>query len=374
MSVIAALVLAAGFSSRMGRFKPLLPLGGQTVIDHVIDTFRAAGLGRITVVTGHQADALEARLHGAGVHTVRNPDHAQGMYSSVRCGIASLADDVQACLLLPVDIPLVRPATLAALAASHRADGPAVCYPRFGREAGHPPLIARRVFREILADDGTRGLRAVLARHDGADTMALDVADEGVLLDMDTPEDYRRLAVLAHRRDLPSVAECEAILALHGVAEPVRRHGRAVAAVAQALARQLGDIDPRLVGAAGLLHDILRAQPDHAAAGARLITQLGHPAVAALVATHMDLDACPPRPGPTSAAAVLYLADKLVREDRRVTLAQRFGPALQRHAGQPDALAAARRRLAQACQVQAAIEARTALPCEALLLDCGVPS
>jgi len=76
--------------------------------------------------------------------------------------------------------------------------------------------------------------------------------------DMDTPEDYTRLAEMARHRHLPSAAECEAILELHGVAEPVRRHGRAVAAVALALSRSLDKLDPQLVNAAALLHDIGR--------------------------------------------------------------------------------------------------------------------
>ena len=344
MAAVAALVLAAGYSSRMGRFKPLLRLGGSSVIERVVGAFREAGISRITVVTGHQR------------------------------GIADMADDVQACLLLPADIPLVRPATLAALAACHRAEGPAVHYPRFGGHAGHPPLIERRVFREILADDGAQGLRGVLARHDGTDAAGLAVADEGVLLDMDTPDDYRRLAVRAHRRDVPSAAECEAILELHAVAEPIRRHGRAVAAVAQAIARHLAGVDARLVTAAALLHDIVREQPAHAAAGARLITGLGYPRVAGLVARHMDFGAAAEDTDPTGAAAVVFIADKLVREDRRVALAERFGPAFVRFAGQPDALAAAQRKYRSACAVLAAIEARAGLRCAQMLADCGVPS
>ena len=74
-------------------------------------------------------------------------------------------------------------------------------YPRFAGKRGHPPLIARRLFGEILAGDGEGGLRALLARHEAAD---VDVADEGILLDMDTPEDYQRLAELARRRDVPT--------------------------------------------------------------------------------------------------------------------------------------------------------------------------
>jgi putative nucleotidyltransferase with HDIG domain len=368
MSRFAALVLAAGYSSRMGRFKPLLPLGDKSAVAWATRAFHDGGITDIGVVTGHASAELEPELRRLGVAVLRNPAYDSGMYSSIRAGIASLAPEVDACFLLPVDIPLIRPTTIAALSAHYNDNGPAVLYPRFAGKRGHPPLIARRLFDEILAGDGAGGLRALLARHDAAE---IDVADEGILLDMDTPEDYTRLAEMARRRHLPSAAECEAILEIHGVAEPVRRHGRAVAAVALALSRNLDNLDPQLVVAAALLHDIAKGQPAHAEAGAALLAGLGYPELAGAVARHMDFDL---GDGQLDTAAVVFIADKLVREDRRIPLEARFQPAFERFAGQPEALAGAQRRYQSALKVLHAIEARAGASCEQLLSVCGVPT
>ena len=97
----------------MGAFKPLLPFGERTLVDHVVTNLRAAGVARIHVVTGFQADALAPELARLGVTRAHNPDFAAGMFSSVRAGVASLPADVDAFLLAPVDVPLLRPSTIA---------------------------------------------------------------------------------------------------------------------------------------------------------------------------------------------------------------------------------------------------------------------
>jgi molybdenum cofactor cytidylyltransferase len=367
MPRLAALILAAGYSSRMGSFKPLLRLGDRSALEWAVDAFRAAGIADIGVVTGHRAAELEPELARLGVAALRNPAYDSGMYSSIRAGIGSLAPEVDACFVLPIDIPLVRPATVAAIAEHYDGSAP-IFYPTFRGQRGHPPLIGRELFAEIAAGDGEGGLRAVLQRHAAT---AVAVADQAILLDMDTPEDHQRLDAFAHHRDVPNVAECEAILDLHAVAEPIRRHGHAVAAVAAALAGHLDGIDAPLVLAAGLLHDIVRDQPAHAEAGAALIAGLGYPALADIIGKHMDFDLADRQP---DAAAVVFVADKLVREDRRVSLETRFQPAFARFAGQPEALAGARRRYQSALRVLQAIEARAGAGCNQMLAACGVPS
>jgi hypothetical protein len=268
---------------------------------------------------------------------------------------------------LPVDVPLVRSSTISALAATGAACPAAVTYPEFRGQRGHPPLIRRDLFAEILAGDGDGGLRALLLRHEAAEVA---VADEAILLDMDTPDDYQRLALRALRRHLPTEAECEAILELEGVGEPIRRHGRAVAAVAGNLARHLDNIDADLLVAASLLHDIAKGQPDHAAAGAAIVTRHGYPAVADAMRQHMDFGF---GDGHIDAAAIVFIADKLVCEDHRVALANRFQPAFDRFAGQPEALAGARRKYENARRVLEAIEHSAGMNHAEMLRNCGVP-
>ncbi len=361
---LAAVILAAGYSSRMaGEFKPLLPIGGESVLARAIASFREAGVAEIAVVVGHRAGELAAPVRREGAACVVNPRHAEGMYTSVVAGIGALDPEVDGCFLLPVDMPLVRPSTIHRLADSFRADR-AVLYPTFRGRRGHPPLIARGLFAEILAGDGMGGLKRVLAAHpEAADEVG--VFDAGILLDMDTPEDYARLCARDFRADCPTVEECAAILAEAGTAEATVRHGRAVAGVARRLARAVGEgVDADLAVAAALLHDIAKGAPDHAAAGARMLSAIGFPEVARIVARHGDLGGAV---GAPDAAAMVYLADKLVREDRRVSLEERFRPALTRFAADPAALAAAVRRLEVARAVAAAVEARAGTGLDALL-------
>jgi putative nucleotidyltransferase with HDIG domain len=372
--VLAALILAAGYSSRMGQFKPLLPLDGRTVIESTIDTFRSAGITRISVVTGHEAAQLQPLLKTRKIAAVHNPDYASGMYSSVQAGIKSLSADIDACFLLPADIPLVRPATVETIAERYASDRPSIIYPIFRGQRGHPPLIARSLFAEILAGDGAGGLRALLQRHQ-ADAREVDVFDEGILLDMDTPEDYAQLVKLAPRRHLPTAAECEAIFAARAVPEPICRHGRAVAAIAEALTKRLnaqGIInDPNLVRAASLLHDIVKGQPAHAAAGAAIVAELGFPEVADIIGQHMDIDFDGSSP---TEAAIVFLADKLVQEDRRVPLEERFRPAFERFRDQPEALRGATRKYDTALTILGAVERLAGETLTSILADCEVPA
>jgi putative nucleotidyltransferase with HDIG domain len=373
-TALAALVLAAGYSSRMGHFKPLLPLDGKTVIESTIATFRNAGITRIIVVTGHESAHLQPFLKGMGVPTVHNPDYASGMYSSVQTGIKSLPEDVDACFLLPADIPLVRPATIKAIAERYASNRPSIVYPVFQGERGHPPLIAHGLFSEIIAGNGEGGLRTLLQRHE-LKASEVEVFDEGILLDMDTPEDYARLTMLAPRRHVPTAAECGAILAALGIAHPICRHGYAVAAIAEVLTKRLNTqgiiIDPNLVRAACLLHDIAKGKSAHAKVGAAIVADLGFPEVANIIGQHMDIDF---DGGSPREADIVFLADKLVREDRRVPLEERFRPAFERFRDQPEALRGATQKYDTACAILGAVERLTDTSVPDILANCGAPA
>ena len=107
MGKYAAVIPAAGLSSRMGAFKPLLPLGPKAMIDHVIDTLTAGGVSQVIVVTGHNADLLEMHLKGRPVQTVFNAGYARNqMFDSVKLGLAFLADEYDGVYITPGDVPL----------------------------------------------------------------------------------------------------------------------------------------------------------------------------------------------------------------------------------------------------------------------------
>ena len=173
----------------------------------------------------------------------------------------------------------------------------------------------------------------------------------------------------AARREIPTAGECEAILARQRLPKPVIRHSRKVAEIAMQIADALAAtglaIDPELVCAGGLLHDVAKGQPNHAKTGAAILCGLGMPAVAAVVAVHTEMSFT----GAIDERAIVHLADKLASGDRLVTLDERFATALLRFRDNPDALDAALRRKAVAQQIASAIEAKLGAPITVILRD-----
>jgi len=359
---VAAILLAAGFSSRMGSFKPLLPLwdssGLTSVLERNIALFRAAGLDDIRVVIGHRAADLIPLLDRLQVKPVINAHYREGMFSSVVAGVGSLAKDVAAFFLLPVDIPLVRRQTLADILSAAANPEQRVIYPTFRGRRGHPPLISAGFRAEIETWSGEGGLKRLLEKHEG-EAIEVEVADEGILLDMDTPDDYRQLLERSAALQVPTTEECRVLLEnVLRVEADIRGHGEMVAALAARLGSELNragcGMDIELLTAAGLLHDLARNEPDHAARAADMLWDQGFGKVAELVARHMDLTLVEGEP--LGAEELLYLADKLVQGERLVTLKERFSGALERHAHEPAILKRVVERLQTAQAVQARLE------------------
>ena len=197
---VAAIILAAGYSSRMGRLKPLLPLGERTVIARVVSLFKEAGLGQVLVVLGHAREKIAPVLPPLGARPVDNPDFAQGMFSSVRAGASALDPGTEAFFMLPVDIPLVERSTVEAMLAAQRQRPQSVIYPCFQGRRGHPPLLPAGLIPAILDHPPDGNLRQVLSPRAG-DAFNLEVADENILFDIDDWNDYQEL--LRRWRDRP---------------------------------------------------------------------------------------------------------------------------------------------------------------------------
>jgi putative nucleotidyltransferase with HDIG domain len=356
-SRIAAIVLAAGYSSRMAQFKPLLPLAGSTALERSIGVFRAAGVTDVIAVLGHRADELQPLAERAGARCLRNPHFEQGMFSSVAAGCRALSDRADAAFVLPADIPLVRPHTIRQLAAAFALRGTGIVYPVFEGRRGHPPLIARGILAKAAEDSAAGPLSDLLARHE-SEAIDLPVADQAIHMDMNTGAEYDDLSALAARREIPTRAECEAILAGLSVEPAIVRHSRLVADVAQRIAHALSQsglsLNMDLVVAGALLHDVAKGQPDHAGVGAAILRGMDFPEVVAVVASHTDLDF----DGRLDESAIVYLADKLMTGERPVTIEERFEAAFRRFADDPAALEAAERRLSTAKAVSLAVETR----------------
>jgi CTP:molybdopterin cytidylyltransferase MocA len=349
----------------MGALKALLPMGGLPVLEHCVSLFRDCGIKDVVVVTGHRADEVGAVAKAAGARVTFNPDYADGMYGSIRAGVEGLAGQCTGFFLLPVDIPLLRRGTVHLLARSF-AEAPArMCYPMFDDRRGHPPLLHRECIPAILAERQPEGgLRTLLARIEAeqpAQVREVQVADANIHVDLDTPEDYRAGCLRFDRRSLPTMTECEAILAhIHPMPTKGLAHGRAVAEVAAALGdavnRHSGrGLDLELCRVCGWLHDFAKGHPCHEAEGARWLDELGFERAAAIVAAHKDLD-WTPQMG-IGERELVHLADKLVRGSRLVHIEERFEEKLVLFRDDPEAIGAIRHRYEQAQRLATAVEA-----------------
>jgi len=189
---VLGLVLAAGLSSRMGAFKPLLPLRGRTVLENTVDSLLSGGADSVVAVAGYRGGEVEALLrerYGARARVVRNPDYDRtDMLRSIQLGCRALPD-CDAFFLLPGDMPLVRRSTFEKLLRSRGTGG--VVFPERDGRRGHPPLIESCLIPEILSYEGPDGLRGLWRRHEH-EIHAVPVDDEGVSIDLDTPEMYER--------------------------------------------------------------------------------------------------------------------------------------------------------------------------------------
>ena len=235
---VAGLVLAAGESSRMGRDKALLPYRGRTFLETIVAKLREAGLPRVAVVLGHHADEIRRAVNLQGVEVVTNRDYLRGQTTSLQAGLAALnnrplqrepsgdeesrdssnfrarflaplgmtqfpkvvqqsieSDEpkpLDAVLLCLVDHPAFEPSTVSALVESFARTAAPVVIPTHGGRRGHPVLIARPLFEPLLALTEDQAANSVI-RAWSSQTQFVEVADPGILVDVDDPDAYRAL-------------------------------------------------------------------------------------------------------------------------------------------------------------------------------------
>jgi molybdenum cofactor cytidylyltransferase len=198
-SGVAAIVLAAGRSTRMGPDNKLLAMiGDKPMVRHVVEAALASKASPVIVVTGHEADHVRAALAGLEVTFQHNPEFALGLSGSVRRGLSAAPADAKAGLILLGDMPKVTPAILNRLIAVHGEEPTAAAVaPVAGGRRGNPVLITRQLFQAMDSVSGDTGARALLDAA-GAAVAEVAVSEDGVLLDIDTPE-----ALNALKRTLP---------------------------------------------------------------------------------------------------------------------------------------------------------------------------
>jgi CTP:molybdopterin cytidylyltransferase MocA len=200
--MIAGIILAAGESSRMGRDKALLPLGRETFVERLIEILRDE-VRPLLLVLGHHADEIAARIPRPALtdlQLVRNPDYKLGQLSSLQAALRCLqGQSVAGALVCLVDHPSITTAVVRTVIERFRTRQSRIIIPTCNGRRGHPVFFSAELFPELLAAPLDQGARVVVRRH-AAEVEFVETGEEGILLDIDRPEDY---ALLRERWNLP---------------------------------------------------------------------------------------------------------------------------------------------------------------------------
>lgn len=191
--MISAIVLAAGESKRMGRPKQLLAWQGKTLLRHTLENLTRSNADEVILVLGHEAEAIRRGLTELKIKIVVNFGYKQGMASSLRQGLLAMNPESEAFLVLLADQPGIGPEIINRVIREFQRANPkrGIVRPVYRGLRGHPVLIDVRYLQEALQLQGDVGARRILANHP-ADILEIEVDQDGILKDIDTPEEYRK--------------------------------------------------------------------------------------------------------------------------------------------------------------------------------------
>jgi len=190
--MISALILAAGESKRMGQPKMLMPWGNSTVLGHVLSIFKEAGIQDIVVVIGGYRDQIEESIVNFNVRRVFNADYSNGeMVSSIQCGLKEIQNQTQAILIGLGDQPQVQEGTVRLICETYQNKKSNIIMPSYQMRRGHPWLVARPYWDELLALQSHQSPRDFLQRHH-SDIEYVNIDNPTIIADLDTPEDYQK--------------------------------------------------------------------------------------------------------------------------------------------------------------------------------------
>ncbi|PKM49282.1 MAG: phosphohydrolase [Firmicutes bacterium HGW-Firmicutes-7] len=359
---IAAMIICAGYSSRMDDFKPFLKFKEKTAIKRVIDTYMNSGIDDIYVVVGYKGIEVIEALSDEKVIVVMNEAYDKGMFSSITKGIEALDEDITAFFMHPVDIPLVKENTIRLLINEYINSNKGIIIPTFLLDKGHPPLIDCRYKKIILNSSGYGGLKRILNVY-LEDSLLVPVFDEATLMDMDTKADYEKLLKYQAIGTL-SRLECHAILTYYQVPDHIIKHCKTVERLARDIYEHVHkagfEFNKEELLAAALLHDLVRQQKNHAIVGARILSEMGYRNIGAMIGTHMDIEVLDD--DHLSASEILYLADKLVNEDQIEPLNHRLNQCLMKKGNNNEAIERINQRFSSAKTILKKIERLTGEP------------
>jgi molybdenum cofactor cytidylyltransferase len=189
--MISAIVLAAGQATRFGQCKQLVLLGGKPLLEHVLESVRQSRVDDVVVVLGDHLAEIQGQIAFGRERVVVNPDHADGMSTSIQAGLQALPSGTDAVMIVLADQPFVASRTLDLLIDEYRRVRPSVVIPTFNGFRGNPVIVDKSLFAEMMGIRGDVGCRAIFGDH--AETiLKVPVNDRGVVTDIDTVEDLQR--------------------------------------------------------------------------------------------------------------------------------------------------------------------------------------
>lgn len=327
---LGGIITAAGLSTRMGDFKPLLTINGVPMICHTVNSMKNAGISPVCVVTGYRGQEIRGLFREEEVLFAENPDPSgSDMLASVKIGLAELRKD-RACegfFLLPADMPLIAPGVFRTVQHTAEQTGADYVVPAVNGKAAHPPLIGRACWNAIMDYSGEGGLRAAL---NNVEKVTVETGTAEMNRDADTPEDFEEISRYAAWNLGLSDDLCKELWREAGTPDKVMNHCRLVAEVAERLAKNLVKagygLDIMLCRSGGMLHDVLRTEKYHPEAGAVFLRRHGYLRLADITERHMTFER---QKTEWSEELVVCLADKLIRNDVLLTPRQRYAKAFE---------------------------------------------
>ncbi len=191
---LAAVILAAGESKRMGRPKALLPLGEKTFVEKLISDYQQVGCRPVIVVLGDEADQIQAKIENLDVLIQINPHPEWGPLSSLQIGLKAIPSSCRGFFFCLVDHPAISIDTLQRLIEKWRANPECAIRPRFQGRGGHPVLMGCNWIEQVMALPHSSNVRKLL-RTKRSEVIDLPVSDAGILVDIDTPADYQQFLI-----------------------------------------------------------------------------------------------------------------------------------------------------------------------------------
>lgn len=321
---IGVVIVAGGLSSRMKDFKPLMKIGDKTIIETTISNFQTLGVDEIVVVTGFRAIDIEEKLENYDIKIIRNENYrTTHMFDSVCIGLKELNNVVDMTFVTPVDSPFVQQFTLRRMVEEMKHSNLEIVQPSYDEKDGHPLLLCSNAIELMLKHDGNMGMQGAISKIKKYKKLCF--VDPGIVMDADNISDYLRLIEYNEHKNCPTVELCEKIQDYFKISDNEKKHCNKVAHAALNILSKLSErgikLNRDIIVAASMLHDIAKGNSMHAKLGAKWLKDMGYDEIAKIVEKHMELDAISDT---LTENEVVYLADKLVKDDNIVSINERF--------------------------------------------------